>query len=81
MKPKKKRETSDTLFSVYDLGVWKNADGILAKSIYEPPELGYKYIACIRKGTPLEPLAVVKKQVMCQFGDEVVMIPAPLLKE
>lgn len=76
----KQKATSESVCVVCDLNVWRTEKGFTASAVYDRIEVGQKQVACIRKGTYLEPMIVIQGKLACKFEDDVVMVPHQLVK-
>lgn len=77
-----KKASAEAVLAACDLNVYEKGGELFAKSVYEVYEKGETHVACIRKGTSLEPLVAMKGKVLCKFCEEDgLIIPQSLVKE
>lgn len=75
------RISSDALFAICDINLYKNEHEIQGKAVYDMIPEGHKHVGCIKKGNYLEPMLITKDKIMCTIhGGDVVIIPSHLLK-
>jgi hypothetical protein len=76
------KASAEAVVTNCDLSVWRVGGDLVAKSVYEPITQGFKQLACIRKGTFLEPMLVMGGRVVCKFSDqELVSVPQQLVRQ
>lgn len=72
--PKKRhldiKTTGDVLKAACDLSVYQYKDEFIGKSVYDGVLKNHKHIACIKKGSYIEPLVSTKDKTLCVFGDD-----------
>jgi 5-methylcytosine-specific restriction endonuclease McrA len=80
-KPKKLKSSADAVIATHDINIWQSGAEFVGRSVYDQLELGYKHVGCVKKGTYLEPMLVIKNQVVCSLtGDYVMVIPQNLVR-
>jgi hypothetical protein len=61
----KQKTSIDSVTVLYDINLYKNKNGICGRLVYDSEPENHDHIGCIKKGSILEPLAVIKDVVMC----------------
>lgn len=75
----RKKMSMDALITTNDLNVYRINYELFAKAAYDEPE--GRQVACLRRGTVLEPLMSVNKQLLCHFSDqEVFLVPQSFVR-
>lgn len=78
---KKIRPSADAVVSICDMSIWHGVDQFYGRSIYDKQNGEEKYVACIKKGTFLEPIVSVGNSVVCNFiGEEPLSVPKPFVR-
>ena len=78
---KKQRLTGDAVVTNYDLNIWRAGFNLIGKSVYEKIDPTHQHVACIRKGTVLEPLVVMNGRIVCKLSDEdAFSVPEPFVR-
>lgn len=78
----KPKMTADSIITVCDIAVLRDQENeFYTQSIYDKLSQNDRYVGCIRKGTPLEPLLCHRGSYMCKLpNEEIIFIPQTLVK-
>jgi hypothetical protein len=76
----KKKKSSDALVTINDINIFLINHELFAKAAYDEIHEGLQ-VACLRRGTVLEPLMSLNSQLLCQLSDkEVFFVPQNLVR-
>lgn len=74
LRRRKQRASAEAVVTACDINVWRSGNDLIAKSVYDQVDSSQKHVACIKKGTYLEPMLVISGKVMCKFSDQDVLV-------